>query len=162
MTRKYLKKNLHFRPIQLADLPFLQTVYASTRTDVHNNRNLTKVQKEAFLHQQFFAQHSHYQTHYKAANFDIILLKRQAIGRFYVHRQKEDIRLMDIALLPEYQNRSIGTFLVKNLLEEGKVANKTVSLHVEKTNPALKLYERLGFKTKEVVGIRFLMEWKED
>ena len=125
------------------------------------NFDISKLQKGIFLQQQFHAQHTHYQTQYKGANFNIILLKRQAIGRLYIHRKKEEIRLIDIALLPDYQNQSIGTFLVKNILEEGKTSHKIVSLHVDKFSPALRLYERLGFKKKGVVGERFFMEWKE-
>lgn len=162
INTKKLTKDIQFRPIKLKDMPFLQTVYACTRTDVQNNDTLTTAQKEVFIHHQFNAQHSHYQTHYKGANFDIILLKKQPIGRLYIHRQAAEIRLIDIALLPKYQNNSIGTFLMKNLLEEGENNNKIVSLHVEKTNPALKLYERLGFKKKAEAGIRFLMEWKRE
>ena len=62
----------------------------------------------------------------------MVLLKRKPIGRLYIHRKKEEIRLIDIALLPDYQNQSIGTFLVKNILEEGKTSHKIVSLHVDK------------------------------
>ena len=69
---------------------------------------------------------------------------------------------MEITLLPDYQNQSIGTFLVKSILEEGRTSNKIVSLHVDKFSPALKLYERLGFEKKAEVGERFFMEWKEN
>jgi len=127
---------------------------------VQNNRAWTAAQKNIFIQQQFHAQHVHYQAHYKGANFDLILLKKKSIGRLYVHRQATTIRVVDIALLPAYQNQGIGTFLLKNILEEARKTHKTVSLHVEKTNPALKLYERLGFERKTEVGIRFLLEWK--
>ena len=155
------KKTLFLRPIQLVDLPFLQTVYGSTRVDVQNNTAWTTAQKSAFIQQQFYAQHAHYQAHYKGADFDLILLKKKPIGRLYVHRQPTDIRVVDIALLPKYQNKGIGGFLLKNIMAEGKKHHKTVSLHVEKTNPALKLYERLGFKRKAEVGMRFLLEWRQ-
>ena len=155
-----LKKDLHFRPIQLTDMTFLQVVYGNTRTDIHNNLALTAEQKNVFLQHQFHAQHTHYQSHYKGANFDLVLLKKKPVGRLYIHRQKEEIRIIDIALLPDYQNQGIGTFLLKNIMQEAKKDDKIVSLHVEKMNPALKLYERLGFKRKAEVGFRFLLEWK--
>jgi len=54
ITTKRLKKNLHFRPIQLADIPFLQAVYASTRIDVQNNSNWTTLQLDTDTISYFF------------------------------------------------------------------------------------------------------------
>ena len=156
---KRLKKDLRLQPIQLKDNPFLQSVYATTRQDVHNNL-WSAAQKHDFISQQFHLQHAHYHTYFQGANFDLILLRTIAIGRFYVFRNLAEIRIIDITLLPEYRNQQIGTYLLKNILEEGKKKRKVVTLHVEKANPALRLYERLGFKIKQDVGIRYLLECK--
>jgi len=64
---------------------------------------------------------------------------------------------MDIALLPDHRGAGIGTRLVRELLDEGARTGKRVSIHVEKHNPALRLYERLGFAPVADRGVYVLM-----
>lgn len=81
-----------------------------------------------------------------------------AVGRLYVDRWTREIRIMDIALLPEHRGAGIGTRLLRELQEEARAAGKALSIHVEKFNPALRLYERLGFRAREDKGVYLLME----
>ena len=161
INTRILNKSLRLRPISASDLPFLQQLYATTRTDIQTFTGWTQQQKDLLIQQQFQAQHLHYQQHYKNATFDLVRFKKSAIGRLYIDRQERDIRIVDIALLPKYHGQGIGTFLLKNVLAEGKETGKVVSLHVRWDNPALKLYERLGFVKKEEVEERFLLEWND-
>lgn len=154
-----LAKSLALRPIRTTDFPFLQQLYASTRIDIQAVAEWTAAQKELLIHQQFQAQHAHYQNHYPAAHFDLVALRKSAIGRLYVERRTQEIRIIDITLLPEYHGQGIGTFLLKQILTEAKETGKIVSLHVRRDNPALGLYQRLGFQQKAEVENRFLMEW---
>lgn len=147
------------RPITPDDGALLYRIYASTREDEMNLVAWDAAQKEAFVRMQFTAQHSHYQQHYPDAAFDIILVNGQPAGRLYVDRWTKEIRIVDIALLPEYRNAGIGTTLLKGILEEATQAGKPVSIHVERFNPALHLYERLGFSTISENGVYYLMEW---
>ncbi len=64
---------------------------------------------------------------------------------------------MDIALLPERRNEGIGTHLLKSLIHESEASGKILSIHVERFNPALRLYERLGFRQKADKGVYLLM-----
>ena len=108
-------------------------------------------QKEAFLQMQFEAQRTHYRTYYPQAQYYVIERAGQPLGRMIVDRSDRTIRLMDIALLPEYRHAGIGSGLIKALLVEADRAGKPVQLHVEPFNPARQLYERFGFvKTGEV------------
>ena len=59
---------------------------------------------------------------------------------------------VDIALLPRYCNRGIGTRLLRELQSEAAAAGKPLRIHVERVNPALRLYERLGFRQIEDRG----------
>lgn len=149
-----------FRPITDEDLPFLARLYASTRQEELAVTPWTEEQKQAFLQQQFEAQHRHYQEHYPEASFDVLQVDGEAAGRLYVSRWTREIRIVDIALLPEYRNRGIGSRVLEDLLDEGRRSGKSVSIHVEKSNPALRLYERLGFEPIEDKGVYLLMEWK--
>ena len=117
-------------------------------------------QQEAFLRQQFQFQTLHYRRYYTSATFEIILQDERPIGRIYVHRGAEDIRLMDVALLPEYRGAGVGTWVMRNLLDEAAHSQKPVTLHVEPYNPAARLYQRLGFRVVEQRGMNLFMEWR--
>jgi ribosomal protein S18 acetylase RimI-like enzyme len=108
---------------------------------------------------QFAAQYQQYRTMYPEARFDVILLDDRPIGRLYVARREDEILLIDIALLPEYRNAGIGTRLLRDLLAEAAQAGKPVRGHVQKGNPAQRLYERLGFVRMADRGVYWLIEW---
>ena len=151
---------IHLRPIEDADLPFLRAVYASTREEELQQTGWPEEQKADFLRMQFDAQHGHYQQHYPTARFDVVLAGDTPIGRLYVDRRDDDIRIVDIALLPAHRGRGIGSGLLDTILEEAASSGRTVSIHVERFNPALRLYERLGFTQVGDTGVYYLMEWR--
>jgi len=151
---------LTLRPIRSDDLPFLYTAYASTRLEELAPLGWSVEQQAAFLTQQFNAQHQYYQANYPGADFQIILVNDQPAGRLYVDRRAGEIRIVDIALLPEYRNSGIGSRLLRDLLAEATLAGKLVSIHVEKFNPALRLYERLGFSIVDDRGVYWFLEWQ--
>ena len=64
---------------------------------------------------------------------------------------------MDLALLPPFRGRGIGTGLLRGIFSEGDRACKRVSIHVEAFNPALRLYERLGFQ-RVATPVDFLLQ----
>ena len=105
------------------------------------------------------AQDSQYRQHYPTAVYDVIESGGKPVGRLYVDRWKREIRIMDIAILPEHRGKGIGTQLLLDLQREAAGVRKSLSIHVERFNPALRLYERLGFHVLEDKGVYFLMEW---
>lgn len=137
---------------------FLREVYASTRAAELALVNWSDAERNAFLQVQFNAQHRHYQQHYPTADFLIILRDVEPIGRLYLARLTNEFRLIDIALLPKYRRAGLGTRLLQSILNEASVAGKPVRLHVERFNPALRLYQRLGFTVLEEGQIYLLME----
>jgi RimJ/RimL family protein N-acetyltransferase len=148
------------RPIENDDLPFLQHLYGTTREMELAAVNWCDDEKMTFIAQQFQAQHHHYTTYYHDATFEILLLNSQPIGRLYVHRNPSEIRIMDIALLPTHCNQGLGSYLIKQLMAEAKAHNQKVTLYVEPYNPALRLYQRLGFQYVEQNGVYYLMCWQ--
>jgi GNAT superfamily N-acetyltransferase len=151
---------LRLRPTDPADAGFLFDLYASTREAELAQVDWDEAQKDGFLRMQFAAQSRHYAGEYPGAEFHIILADDQPAGRLYVHRRPEEIRVMDIALLPPFRGRGIGTTLMEQLLEEGKRTGRNVSIHVEVFNPARHWYERLGFQPVADNGVYRLMEWR--
>jgi len=118
-------------------------------------------EKAAFLRMQFDAQAHHYRAHFKDARFDVIEVDGEPAGRLYVDRTINEIRLIDIALLPEYRGHGVGSMLLRELIGEANCSQSRVIVHVEQVNPARMLYERLGFVASGGVngGIYLLMQW---
>jgi ribosomal protein S18 acetylase RimI-like enzyme len=115
-------------------------------------------QKDAFLRSQFEAQDAWWHEHYAGASFDVVLVDGEPAGRLYVHRGDREIRIVDVALLPEHRGNGVGTSLLRDLLAEADAAGKSVTIHVERMNPALRLYERLGFSVAEDKGVYLFLE----
>src|SRR5690606_24684757 len=145
------------RPIAPADLPFLREVYASTRREELAAVDWPPAMVEAFLDQQFDAQHRYYQASYADASFDVVLVDGAPAGRLYVRRRPEEIRVVGVALLPAYRGGGVGTGLLRALLDEAAARGVPVTIHVEKMNPALRLYRRLGFVEAEDRGVYWFM-----
>jgi ribosomal protein S18 acetylase RimI-like enzyme len=150
---------LTFRPIADADLPFLAMLYASTRTEELAVTPWSDAQKAAFLDMQFQAQHSHYQKHYPDADWLVIMRAGEDIGRLYIERWPSRHGVIDIAFLPAHRGRGFGEALMRDLMDEAAAAGKAVAIHVEKFNPAMRLYRRLGFRTEQDKGVYDLMCW---
>jgi GNAT superfamily N-acetyltransferase len=148
------------RPVSGADEEFLFSVYVSTRAEEMERVDWTSAQKEAFLRMQFRAQDRSYRESYAGAEFSIILRDDQPIGRLYIQRRTEEIRIMDIALLPSHQKVGIGSSLLTQILDEAAQNHLPVTIHVERFNPALTLYERLGFRFVEDRGVHYFMKWE--
>ena len=150
------------RSITPDDERFLYAVYASTREEELAIVPWTPAQKDAFLRMQFAAQHAYYQEHYAGSAFDIILLADTPVGRLYVSRWPDQICIVDIALLPAYRGRGIGSALLQTLQREARAVAKPLSIHVERANRALRLYERLGFEMRTDKGVYLFLQWRPD
>lgn len=151
-------ETITLRPITDLDLEFLYRLYASTREEELAVVSWTPEQKEIFLRQQFNAQHRFWQENYAGSSFDLVLRGGLPAGRLYVARWTREIRIVDIALLPDHRGGGVGTRLLREIFVEADAAGKAVSVHVEAFNPARRLYERLGFAQKEDKGVYLLME----
>ncbi|HVT57329.1 MAG TPA: GNAT family N-acetyltransferase [Thermoanaerobaculia bacterium] len=149
-----------FRPIAAGDEAFLFSVYASTRADELAPVPWSEEQKRAFLGMQFQAQHRFYLENFPACDYLVVLRDGRPAGRLYVDRRPDEIRLIDIALLPEHRGAGIGTALLRQLFAEATAAAKPLRIHVERFNPALRLYSRLGFTQVADEGVYLLMEWR--
>lgn len=135
-------------------------MYAGTRVEEMDLVDWNAVQKQAFLRMQFRAQDHFYKENYPGAEYQVILLDGQPVGRLYRHRRSDEIRIMDISLLPEHRGQGIGSVVLNKILVDAANHNLPVTIHVERFNPALRLYERLGFCLAEDKGVYILMEWK--
>lgn len=150
------------RPVAAADAELIARIYAWTRAEEMAVVPWSEEEKGAFLAQQHAAQRAHYEAHYPYASHDVIEVDGEPAGRLYVDRRPADIRIVDIALLPEHRGRGVGGELIGRLLDEARERGASVSIHVEHGNPARRLYERLGFEPVEERGIHVLLTWRAE
>lgn len=156
-SKTSLRKHTH------DDIPFMQDLYASTRESELAMTNFSPSEKLNFLSQQFNAQYQHYTQNYCTDAFNIIELNNKPIGRLFVDYWEKEIRIVDIALIPEYRNAGLGTYYFHQLFSQARSSGKSVTIHVEHNNPARQLYERLGFALKTQTNeIYLLMEWQAE
>lgn len=146
------------KPLLPSDMEFIKHVYKSTRTKELATMRATEEQKNQFLDFQFKAQHAHYLSTFKGIKLNIINFNKNNIGRLYIWESDQEIRLVDISLLPKFRSKGIGSKLLKSIIEESNSRNKILNLHVLQTNRALKLYQRLGFQITEKKGSHYFME----
>lgn len=151
--------SITLRPIREEDMEFLLRLYGTTRAEeMAMVVDWTDEQKAYFVQMQFEAQHAHYHQHYGDAQFDLVLVDGVPVGRLYVHRRAAEIRLVDISLMPDHRNQGVGSALLKELFAESAASGKPVTIHVEKYNPAMRLYERLGFAPAADRGVYLLLK----
>ena len=158
-------REFFLRPVTPDDDEEMVGVYASTRAaELAQVTWWDDAQKLAFCRMQYHAQKTEYDARYPDAQYDVIVLEGRVAGRLWVGRGEEEIRLLDIALLPWAQGQGVGTVLVRSLIEEARVSGKRLRHMVFVMNEgARRLYERLGFVVFEEVGGAYLhMEWRPE
>ena len=153
-----MNSQITLRPVGADDYDFLVAVYGSTRAEEMALVPWTPEQQQAFVRSQFAAQQDHYTKTYPTASHDIIMSGDRPVGRLYVARLDQEIRIVDITLLPAERNAGIGSYLIKQLLAEANRSGKITRIFVEEFNPSLRLFERLGFSPSEQHGIHLLLQ----
>ena len=147
------------RRAEADDDELLFRVYASGRADELADVPWTDAEQELFLRHQFEAQRSHYRTQYPTSEELVVEEAAEPIGRLYLDRRDHEFCVMDIALLPDHRNRGIGGQLLVDVLADAHAQHVPVSLHVEASNPARRLYARLGFVEVERGPVYDRLEW---
>lgn len=151
--------SVELRTAVAGDEDFLYRLYASTRADELALLPWEDRAKEAFLQMQFAAQDRAYRAAFPVACSDIIVVGSRPAGRLLVNRAADELRVVDIALLPEHRSRGIGTALIRALLAQAADAGTPVRLNVLRRSPARRLYKRLGFRETGDDGVYTALEW---
>ena len=160
MNDKSLADSASLRPERPEDEAFLLDVYGSTRQEELDLTGWNAATREAFVKMQFNAMRQGYAGMFPDGSFNIILLNQQPVGRIVISRGDTEFRVVDMALLPAFRGRGVGTFLLRELLAEAAQAGKPLRLHVLKMSRATRLYERLGFLRFGEEGFYDQMEWR--
>jgi len=151
---------VELKPITKDDEPFLYEVYVSTRRKEIDSWGWSVEQIQHFLEMQWCAQQTSYRQQFPDASHCIILSDDKYVGRLLTENLPEHHHLIDISILPSFQGKGVGTFLITQLQQKAKEENKSVILQVFQTNPARDLYERLGFQVMSADEIYLKMRWQ--
>lgn len=141
------------------DLPFLLRLYASTREVELAPIPWSAEQKQAFLVSQFQAQRHHYRSYIPDCRFEVITLAGAPVGRLYLEPRQTQLYIVDIVLMPERRGQGVGSAIMRALQATAQASGRGVGIMVEKFNPALRLYRRLGFTDVADHEVYLEMEW---
>jgi len=152
--------SISLRPVCADDESFLLEVYASTRAEELAATGWNQAEQDAFVKMQFAAQQAYYKSQFPQGEHRIILVNDQPVGRLYIAEEQDEIRILDITVLPSLRSAGIGTPLISGQLGRAQEAGKPVRIYVESFNRSLGLFERLGFTKIEEDGVNVLLEWR--
>jgi len=148
-----------FKKIQEQDQEFITKVYRSTREKELDLTNWPEDQKHRFTIMQMIAQLTDYEKNYKGATYEMVLYKKKPAGRLYLWETNNEIRIMDLSLLPEFQGKGIGRDILAGIVQSAKQKKKIASLHVIHGHPSKRMYERVGFKKVSETATHEYMEY---
>ncbi len=133
------------RPATAEDEPFVAELITATLADQLAAWAWDESMREPILRMQYEARRSAYRQQFPDAERSIVVADGRSIGYQLVWRNAESIRLVDIAIAAGHRRAGIGTALIRALQSEADRAGKPLHLQVSTQNPALRLYQRLGF-----------------
>ena len=116
-------------------------------------------QQMMFLEMQYRARTQSYSAMYPDAENRVLLAAGNPAGYMMIGWDASKATLVDIALLPEFRNRGLGTRAVGGLMEDARGRSLPLRLSVARGNPAMRLYERLGFSVISADPVYIEMEY---
>ena len=155
-----MKQSVTRRLVQACDEAFLFDLYTSTRAQELEVLPWDEDQRRSFLKMQFFAQNQDYQRRFPEGVHELLICGRLPAGRLYVARSEEEIRILDISLMPEYRNHGIGGALIRELLNEASQTKLPLRIYLERDNSYRKVFDQFGFATVDDIGSHLLLEWQ--
>jgi ribosomal protein S18 acetylase RimI-like enzyme len=114
------------------------------------------------LHLNIAAQAASFRDQWALAEVRIITLDSSDVGWLQSKTQDDGLFIAQLFVDSPFQRKGIGTEVMHRLIGEATRLNQAVRLEVVKINPALRLYERLGFQTADEDDRKFHMKRDPD
>lgn len=149
---------LRLEAVDGSDDPFLFDLFFQTRRGMFAPLGWDEDQLKGLLRSQYEIRQAQYRIQHPGATTEKICADGAAVGRLDTAQEGGRLHIIDVAVAPGVQGRGIGSSVLQQLLEEADASNLVADLHVETTNPARRLYERLGFVERSGDGINLFME----
>jgi GNAT superfamily N-acetyltransferase len=134
------------RPARSGDFEFCARLYFSGMEETIRRLKLDMV-----------AQNRNLRERWNVAEVQIITSDGADVGWMQSSIKDGARYLEQIFIDAPFQSRGIGTGIINGLIDEAKLDQRPVTLGVVKTNPALRLYERLGFRITHEDDRKFYM-----
>ena len=155
-----MKQSVTRRLVQSCDEAFLFDLYASTRAQELEVLPWDEDQRRSFLKMQFIAQNQDYHRRFPEGVHELLLCAGLPAGRLYVARSENEIRILDISLMPEYRNQGLGGAIIRELLNDASETERPVRIYLEHDNPYRSVFDQFGFVSVEDIGSHLLLEWQ--
>ncbi|WP_130473027.1 GNAT family N-acetyltransferase [Candidatus Magnetaquicoccus inordinatus] len=155
-----LPDGLSLRPARPDDEPFLAVLYRSTRQD------LRLIDAEDDFIEHLIGLQQQWQTvSYGENNPDafVFIVEKlgDRIGRVIVHFGEQEVRIMDISLIPKVRHQNLGTGIMQALQRAATQVKVPLTLCVAKHNGIAKqFYARLGFQLAASDNMVDLLVWQ--
>jgi GNAT superfamily N-acetyltransferase len=140
------------RPATPEDESFLFELFKAVRSP--DFVQFTELQLAALIQMQYRAQQQAYLAQYPDADHQIILADGVRAGRVLLCRTPIHHRLVDIAVLPLYQNHGLGTATLLEVIADTARAGLPLYCSVGLSNTgSLRFHQRLGFQIVSHDGV---------
>jgi ribosomal protein S18 acetylase RimI-like enzyme len=105
-------------------------------------------------------QRARFDATFELAENQIISVAGHDAGYVTAKHEPREILLHNLMIAPEFQNRGLGTAVLRDFLAAAQARHVPVRLQVMKVNPARRLYGRLGFTIIGETPTHFQMAWR--
>ncbi len=154
--------DISLRPAVDADEAFLRRVHDAAR-HWEFEPVLASGQEDVYhtvMAQQFASQRRGYEAIFPHAQFGVIMWTDRMIGKLTLNYAENEVRVVDIAVLPEYRGHGIGEIVLRGICIEAGMRRVPVRLHAHSLGRAKDLYFSLGFQQIGTDGPNLHLEWR--
>jgi GNAT superfamily N-acetyltransferase len=140
-----------FRPAGVQDFEYCKRLYFAGMQRIIEELNLDMAPQTAS-----------FQEHWVPAQVRIIAVDSSDVGWLQSTMQDDGLFVVQLFVDGPFQRQGIGTEVMNRLIGKAACLDRAVRLAVVKINPALRLYERLGFRTTHEDDRKFYMKRDPD
>jgi ribosomal protein S18 acetylase RimI-like enzyme len=141
--------HVSLRPVRPSDRAFIEALYFETQRWII---------ERLFGWRGDDVERQKFEAFYNEGSTRVIVFDSKDVGWISVTSDDDETEIQQIYLSPRVQNKGIGTRIISDIIDEARASGRRVTLSTAKINPAIRLYERLGFRQSGETEFKILME----
>jgi hypothetical protein len=141
------------------DSEFLFRLFEELKIAELNIASWPELMKNQLVAMQYNAFEKMIKNEYPNSEDYLVVFNFQKAGRLQLNDDNEVLKILNISLLPAFQNLGIGSKIIKDIIINAGVKNKLVYLEVDKANPVFSLYKKLGFTVYAQDELKYYMKY---
>jgi GNAT superfamily N-acetyltransferase len=143
------------------DEPFLRELFEVNASAEFIAAGFPQSQYQPLVDLQYRGRAMTYSAQYpEAVSWIICTESGEAVGRHLLERKASTLRSIDLAILPAWQGKGLGTFVLQCAQQLARSEGVSFHLRVAKGNRAIQLYRRLGFLVAAEDELSYEMTWR--